>query len=76
MPYFAQAIVTDCQPILSLDLAVCTKEELQFQSEFVLRAKRNDYVHAIVAYFDCQFSQVENHSFRQMKYTTVFFSNL
>lgn len=53
-----QAVATDCQPILSLDLAVCTKEQLQFHSEFLLTAKRNDYIHAIVAYFDCQFSQV------------------
>ncbi|CAN0211028.1 unnamed protein product, partial [Laminaria digitata] len=53
-----QAVVTDCQPILSLDLADCKKEQLQFSSEFVLTARRNDFVHAIVAYFDCQFSQV------------------
>lgn len=53
-----QAVVTDCQSILSLDLADCKKEQLQFKSEFVLTARRNDFVHAIVAYFDCQFSQV------------------
>lgn len=54
-----QAVVTNCQPILSLDLAVCKKEQLQFKSEFLLTACRNDFVHAIVAYFDCQFSQVK-----------------
>lgn len=50
--------MTDCQPILSLNLANCRKEQLQFESEFVLTARRNDFVHALVAYFDCQFSQV------------------
>ena len=54
--------MTDCRPILSLDLADCKKEQLQFSSEFVLTARRNDYVHAIVAYFDCQFSQVHSTS--------------
>eukprot|EP00903_Cladosiphon_okamuranus_P019111 g17584.t1 len=53
-----KAVVTDCQSILSLDLADCKKEQLQFKSEFVLTARRNDFVHAIVAYFDCQFSQL------------------
>ncbi|CAM9473115.1 unnamed protein product [Scytosiphon promiscuus] len=53
-----KAVVSDCQSILSLDLANCKKEELQFKSEFVLTARRNDFVHAIVAYFDCQFSQL------------------
>ncbi|CAN0297723.1 unnamed protein product [Hapterophycus canaliculatus] len=53
-----KAVVTDCQSILSLDLANCKKEELQFKSEFLLTARRNDFIHAIVAYFDCQFSQV------------------
>ncbi|CAN0109653.1 unnamed protein product, partial [Ectocarpus sp. 12 AP-2014] len=53
-----KAVATDCQAILSLDLADCKKEELQFKSEFVLTAHRNDFVHAIVAYFDCQFSQL------------------
>lgn len=34
------------------------QEDLSFQSDFSLTARRNDYVHALVAYFDCGFTQV------------------
>lgn len=35
-----------------------TQEDLSFSSDFTLTVKRNDYVHALVAYFDCGFTQV------------------
>lgn len=34
------------------------QEDLKFRSEFTLAARRNDYVQALVAYFDCSFTQV------------------
>jgi protein arginine N-methyltransferase 1 len=54
----ANAIVTDSKPILSLDILTCKKEDLQFTSKFKLQAQRNDYIHGLVAYFECAFTQV------------------
>ena len=54
----AKALVTDAVPILQLDILTCTKEELDFSAKFQLQAQRNDYIHALVAYFECAFTQV------------------
>jgi len=54
----AKAIVTDSKPILSLDILTCTKDDLQFRSKFKLQAQRNDYIHGLVAYFECAFTQL------------------
>lgn len=54
----AKAIVTDSVPILHLDILTCTKQDLEFSSDFILRANRNDYIHGLVAYFECAFTQV------------------
>lgn len=51
------AVVTDVCPILTIDIATVTKEDLTFSSEWSLTAKRNDYVHALVAYFDISFTK-------------------
>jgi len=54
----SKAVVTDSVPILHLDILTCTKEDLQFNSSFKLNAQRNDYIHGLVAYFECAFTQV------------------
>lgn len=54
----SKAIVTDSVPILEVDILTCTKEDLSFDSNFCLTAQRNDYVHTLVAYFECAFTQV------------------
>jgi type I protein arginine methyltransferase len=54
----AKAIVTDSVPILHLDILTCTKEDLEFTAKFKLQAQRNDYVHGIVTYFECAFTQI------------------
>ena len=54
----AKAVVTDSVPILHLDILTCTKEQLGFASSFALKANRNDYIHGLVAYFECAFTQV------------------
>lgn len=54
----SKAIVTDSVPILSIDILTCTKEDLSFQSDFCLTALRNDYVHGLVAFFECAFTQI------------------
>lgn len=53
-----KALVTDSVPILHLDILTCTKEDLEFTSPFTLRAQRNDYIHGLVSYFECAFTQV------------------
>jgi protein arginine N-methyltransferase 1 len=53
-----KAIVTDSKPILHLDLLSCKKEELQFASKFKLQAQRNDFIHGLVGYFECAFTQL------------------
>jgi len=54
----AKALVTDCVPILSLDILTCTKEDLDFSATFKLKAQRNDYVHGLVSFFECAFTQI------------------
>ena len=54
----AKSLVTDGVPILSLDILTCTKEDLDFTSPFKLQALRNDYIHGLVAYFECAFTQI------------------
>jgi len=51
------AVVSNAAPILDIDILTCKKEELSFCSTFKLCAKRNDYVHGFVAYFECAFTQ-------------------
>lgn len=52
-------IMTNTVPILKLDLLTCTKENaMVFSSDFILVSNRNDYIHGIVAYFECAFTQV------------------
>ncbi|KAK9382719.1 S-adenosyl-L-methionine-dependent methyltransferase [Kockiozyma suomiensis] len=52
-----KAVVTDQSTLLSLDLYTCTKEDLAFSSDFEIRARRNDFVHAFIAWFDIEFSK-------------------
>jgi protein arginine N-methyltransferase 1 len=54
----SKAVVSDSVPILHLDILTCTKEDVEFDATFQLTAKRNDYVHGLVAYFECAFTQV------------------
>lgn len=53
-----KAVVSNGATVLRLDLLTCSKEDASFKSDFQLTAKRNDYVHAIVGYFDCAFTQL------------------
>eukprot|EP00531_Pseudo-nitzschia_arenysensis_P007250 CAMPEP_0116145598 /NCGR_PEP_ID=MMETSP0329-20121206/16687_1 /TAXON_ID=697910 /ORGANISM="Pseudo-nitzschia arenysensis, Strain B593" /LENGTH=448 /DNA_ID=CAMNT_0003641231 /DNA_START=42 /DNA_END=1388 /DNA_ORIENTATION=- len=54
----SKAVVSDAVPILHLDILTCKKEDVEFSASFELTAKRNDYVHGLVAYFECAFTQV------------------
>ena len=56
------------QPCLikTFDLKTMKKEDAAFAAEFKLTSMRNDYVHALVAYFDCDF----NDSHKPMSFST------
>lgn len=43
-------------PIFSVDLKTVKLEDLDFTSEYCLKICRDDYVHALVAWFDVSFS--------------------
>ncbi|TGO61778.1 hypothetical protein BOTNAR_0123g00030 [Botryotinia narcissicola] len=51
-----KAVVTDPTAVLTLDLYTCTKEDLAFSSPFKLDVRRNDFVHALIALFDIDFT--------------------
>jgi protein arginine N-methyltransferase 1 len=51
-------VMTNTHQILKLDLLTCSKEDLAFSSSFQLKATRNDYLHGLVAYFECAFTQL------------------
>ncbi|KAI9725268.1 MAG: type I protein arginine N-methyltransferase Rmt1 [Chrysothrix sp. TS-e1954] len=51
-----KAVVTDPVQILSLDLNTVTKEDLAYSEAFSLPVRRNDFVHALIAWFDIDFT--------------------
>lgn len=51
-----KAVVTDPSPVLVLDLYTCKVEDLAFSNPFKLTARRDDFIHAFVAWFDIEFS--------------------
>ncbi|KAG5922439.1 type I protein arginine N-methyltransferase Rmt1 [Claviceps capensis] len=48
--------VTDPTPVLTLDLYTCTVADLAFITPFKLSIKRDDFIHALVAWFDIDFT--------------------
>ena len=52
----ARQVCTNEHDICQIDINTMKKEDAHFSSPFVLTAKRNDYVHALVGYFSCTFS--------------------
>ncbi|CAN6604286.1 protein arginine N-methyltransferase 1 [Trichomonascus vanleenenianus] len=52
-----RAVVTDPCPIFEIDLYTVKIEDLAFKRDFQLRARRNDIVHAVIAWFDIEFSR-------------------
>jgi protein arginine N-methyltransferase 1 len=51
-----KAVVTDPTSVLTLDLYTCTTADLAFTSPFVLDCRRDDFVHALIAWFDIDFT--------------------
>lgn len=50
-------VVTNCCLLKEVDLNTVTVEELAFKAPFYLQVRRDDYVHAFVAYFAVDFSR-------------------
>jgi type I protein arginine methyltransferase len=46
--------------ILQLDLCTMDLGDVEFTSEYVLRMNYKDKVHALVGFWDCEFSNLEN----------------
>jgi protein arginine N-methyltransferase 1 len=51
-----KTVVTDPTPVLTLDLYTCTTADLAFRTPFNLAVKRDDFVHALVSWFDIDFT--------------------
>lgn len=51
-----KALVTDPCPIITFDLYTVTVADLAFTAPFNLVCKRPDFVHAIIAWFDIDFT--------------------
>ncbi|KAJ8431024.1 hypothetical protein Cgig2_019347 [Carnegiea gigantea] len=50
-------IVTNCQLLKTMDISKMTPGDASFTASFKLVAERNDYIHALVAYFDVSFTK-------------------
>merc|ERR1719481_2420516 len=51
-----QVVANSCL-IKEIDIQTCTKEDVNFESNFMLQIMRNDYVHALVAFFNIEFTK-------------------
>ena len=51
-----KAVVTDPSPVITLDLYTCTVADLAFRLPYELKARRSDFIHAVIAWFDIEFA--------------------
>jgi protein arginine N-methyltransferase 1 len=51
-----RACVTEPSPVITLDLYKVTPADLTFSMPFKLTCRRDDFIHAFVAWFDIEFS--------------------
>ena len=49
--------MTDPAPVITLDLYTVTVADLAFSLPFNLPVRRTDYIHAVIAWFDIEFSR-------------------
>jgi len=52
----SKQVVTDSCKLKEIDLNTVKVEELNFSAPFCINSRRNDYIHAFVAYFTVEFS--------------------
>lgn len=53
----SRTLVTNSSSVLSVDIHTVQKKDLTFQSPFTISARRDDNIHAIIAWFDIEFSR-------------------
>ncbi|KAI9771671.1 MAG: type I protein arginine N-methyltransferase Rmt1 [Geoglossum simile] len=51
-----KAVVTDPFAVLTLDLYTVQPSDLAFSSPFTLEVRRDDFIHALIAWFDIEFT--------------------
>ena len=51
-----KAVVTDPTAVFTIDLYTVSPAELAFQAPFLLDCRRNDFIHALIAWFDIDFT--------------------
>jgi type I protein arginine methyltransferase len=51
-----KALVTDPCPVFVIDLNTVKTADLAFSESFTLRVQRNDFIHALIAWFDIDFT--------------------
>ena len=51
-----KAVVTDPTHVLTIDLYNVSADQLAFNAPFTLAVRRNDFIHALIAWFDIEFS--------------------
>ena len=51
-----KACVTDPSRVFSIDLYTVTAADLAFQAPYVLNVRRVDFIHALIAWFDIEFT--------------------
>src|ERR1700760_3563797 len=51
-----KAVTTEPCAIITLDLYKCQPDDLAFTTPFQLHVRRNDFIHALIAWFDIEFS--------------------
>ena len=51
-----KALVTDPCPVFTIDLNTITAAELAFSMPYNLRVQRSDFIHALIAWFDIEFT--------------------
>lgn len=61
-----EQVMTNVDAVFPVDMATVTVEELSFSVPFRLTATRNDYAHALVAFFDVTFS----HCLKKVSFVT------
>ncbi|KAF2865885.1 arginine n-methyltransferas-like protein [Massariosphaeria phaeospora] len=51
-----KAVVTDPAAVITFDLYTVKVEDLAFSLPYTIKVRRNDFVHAVIAWFDIEFS--------------------
>ncbi len=61
-----EQVMTTVDAVFPVDMSTVTVEELSFAVPFRIRSTRNDYAHALVAFFDVEFS----HCLKKVMFST------